>query len=70
MASFPAEMLQVMLDSREIAVSGDRPTVINVGEARDILSVPIQTAILGQDPSAALEEAHTEFQALIDSENE
>ena len=70
MASFPAEMLQVMLDSREVAVSGDRPTVINVGEARDILSVPIQTAILGQDPSAALEEAHTEFQALIDSENE
>ena len=70
MASFPEEMLQVMLDSREVAVSGDRPTVINVGEARDILSVPIQTAILGQDPTAALEEADAEFQALIDSENE
>lgn len=69
MASFPADMLQAMIDSRSVAVAGDRPTVINVGEARDILSVPIQAAILGNDFQPLLEEAHNEFQALIDSEN-
>ena len=69
MASFPADMLQAMINSRSVAVAGDRPTVINVGEARDILSVPIQAAILGNDFQPLLEEAHNEFQALIDSEN-
>lgn len=69
MASFPADMLQAMLDSRSIAIGGDRPTVINVSEARDILSVPIQAAILGEDPTARLAEAHKQFQALIDAEN-
>ena len=68
MSSFPPEMLQAMLDSREIAISGDRPTVINVGEARDILSVPIQAAMLGEDPTERLAEAHEAFQALIDAE--
>lgn len=69
MATFPADMLQAMIDSRNVAVAGDRPTVINVGEARDILSVPIQAAILGEDYAPLLEKAHNDFQALIDSEN-
>lgn len=70
MATFAPEMLQAMIDSRNIAIGGDRPTVINVGEARDILSVPIQAAILGEDPTAELADAHEKFQALIDKENQ
>lgn len=70
MASFAPEMLQAMIDSRNIAIGGDRPTVISVGEARDILSVPIQAAILGEDSTAALADAHEKFQALIDKENQ
>lgn len=69
MSVFAPDMLQTMLDSRTVAIGGDRPTVINVGEARDIISVPLQAAILGGDPSDALTEAHEKFQALIDSEN-
>lgn len=69
MASFPVDMLQAMVDSRSVAIAGDRPTVINVGQARDILSVPIQAAILGEDFLPLLEEAHNEFQELIDSES-
>ena len=69
MSVFAPDMLQTMLDSRTVAIGGDRPTVINVGEARDTISVPLQVAILGGDPSDALAEAHEKFQALIDSEN-
>ena len=70
MASFDPDMLAAMLESRGIAVSGDRPTVINVGEARDIISVPIQAAMMGKDYTKLLEEAHTKFQELIDKENQ
>ena len=66
--SFQPEMLKAMTESREVAVAGDRPTVIGVSQARDILSVPIQEAIMGNDPADALKEADKEFQELIDSE--
>jgi multiple sugar transport system substrate-binding protein len=69
MAAFAPDMLKAMIESRSIAIGGDRPTVINVGEARDILSVPIQAAIMGEDPTDALAQAHTKFQELIDKEN-
>ena len=69
MAAFAPEMLQAMIDSRGIAIGGDRPTVINVGEARDILSVPVQAAIMGEDPTQMLADAHAKFQELIDKEN-
>jgi len=69
MSAFDPQMLAAMLESRSVAIAGDRPTVINVGEARDIISIPVQAAILGEDPAKALEEAHKEFQALIDKEN-
>jgi multiple sugar transport system substrate-binding protein len=66
---WPAELLDAMTKSREIAVAGDRPTVINVVQARDIISVPILEAIQGRDPTAAAKKANDEFQALIDKEN-
>lgn len=69
MSAFEPQMLEAMLASRNVAIAGDRPTVINVGEARDIISIPIQAAILGDDPSDELLAAHEEFQALIDREN-
>lgn len=68
-AAWPADLLVAMTASREVAVAGDRPTVINVVQARDIISVPILEAISGKDPTAAAQKAHTEFQALIDKEN-
>ena len=67
--SWPADLLDAMIRSREIAVAGDRPTVINVVQARDIISVPILEAIQGKDPTEAANKAHKEFQALIDKEN-
>jgi multiple sugar transport system substrate-binding protein len=68
-ASWPPELLKAMTASREVAVAGDRPTVINVVQARDIVSIPILEAIAGKDPTAAAQKANAEFQALIDKEN-
>ena len=67
--NWPAELLAAMIKSREVAVAGDRPTVINVVQARDIISGPILAAIQGKDPTEAANKAHKEFQALIDKEN-
>ena len=66
---WPKELLDVMIKSREIAVAGDRPTVINVVQARDIISLPILAAIQGLDPTEAANKANKDFQALIDKEN-
>ncbi len=66
---WPEDLLDAMVRSREVAVAGDRPTVINVVQARDIISVPIIEAIMGNDPTKAANRAHQEFQALIDKEN-
>ena len=66
---WPPELLKAMIKSREVAVAGDRPTVINVVQARDIISGPILAAIQGKDPTEAAGKAHKEFQALIDKEN-
>lgn len=68
MSAFDPQMLKAMQDSRAIAIGGDRPTVIAVGEARDIISVPIQAAIMNEDPASAIADAHQKFQALIDKE--
>jgi len=66
---WPPDLLDAMIRSREVAVAGNLPTVINVVQARDIISVPILAAIQGQDPTDAANKAHKEFQELINKEN-
>lgn len=66
---WPGDLMDAMIRSREVAFPGDRPTVINVVQARDIISVPIIEAIMGNDPTEAANNAHKEFQELIDKEN-
>ncbi|GAC1364796.1 MAG: ABC transporter substrate-binding protein [Ktedonobacteraceae bacterium] len=46
----------------------DRPLVVQVGKARDIIGSAIVAAIEGKDVSAAVQQANSQFQALIDSE--
>lgn len=67
--SWPAELVEVMVESNKIAKGYDRPRVINVAEARDILSRPILIGFQGGDIEAAARVANAEFQALIDEEN-
>lgn len=66
---FPAELAEVMRASTEIGVDHDRPQVINVGEARDIVGLPIVEGINGGDVTATLEQAQQDFQSFLDDEN-
>lgn len=67
---YPSELVEVITKSSEIGVGVDRPQVIGVAEARDIISAPISAAIEGLDFKAEADRAQQLFQELIDKENE
>lgn len=46
----------------------DRPLVVQVSQARDIIGSAIVAAIEGKDVNAAASQANTQFQALLDKE--
>jgi len=46
----------------------DRPVMIQVVQARDIIGTVIVAAIEGKDVSAAAQQANIQFQALLDKE--
>jgi multiple sugar transport system substrate-binding protein len=49
-------------------VGHDRPEVVTVGKAREIVGEPIVASITGADASAAADSAHDAFQKFLDSE--
>ena len=66
--SWPTELVDVINKSNAVGVGWDRPRVINVTQARDIVSGPILVGFEGGDVAAAAKKANAEFQALIDGE--
>ncbi|MFC4597259.1 ABC transporter substrate-binding protein [Cohnella hongkongensis] len=66
---FPPELVEVALENFKIGVGHDRPQVISVGEAREIIGDIVVKAMLGEDIQAAADKANKDFQALIDKEN-
>ncbi|MBN2469545.1 MAG: sugar ABC transporter substrate-binding protein [Anaerolineae bacterium] len=68
LGGFPADLAEAILVNAEVGVGFDRPRVIRVGEARDIVGLPIVVSIEGGDLAAALEEAHASFQAFLEEE--
>ncbi len=66
--SFPPQLVQVILDSAKDAMPYDRPNVIAVGEARDIIGLVVVTSIEGGDVRAAAKKANADYQALLDRE--
>lgn len=67
--AFPEELVEVISASNEIGKEYDRPLVIKVNEARDIIGSVIVTGIEGGNVEAAAQQANKEFQALLDEEN-
>lgn len=67
-ANFPPQLVEVIMASSANAMPYDRPNVIGVGEARDIIGSVIVTAIQGGDVSSAAARANREYQALLDRE--
>ncbi|KIL40467.1 ABC transporter substrate-binding protein [Gordoniibacillus kamchatkensis] len=66
--SFPPELVNVISKSNELGKAYDRPILINVGEARDVIGSVIVTAISGEDVEKAAKQANQQFQAIIDKE--
>lgn len=67
-AKFPPQLVTVIAKSGKIGAPYDRPAVIAVGQARDIVGSVIVTAIEGGDVKAVAEKANKEYQALLDQE--
>ncbi|MHA6696109.1 ABC transporter substrate-binding protein [Homoserinimonas sp. A520] len=67
-ADYPADLVEAIKGSTEGGVGYDRPLVISVAEAREIVGMPIVVSITGGDVDAAIEEAQAKFQAFLDDE--
>ena len=65
---FPADLLDVMVKSRETGVGHNRPQVIQVARASEVVSGPITAAINGQDVEAAAKIAQKNLQEIIEED--
>ncbi|MDQ0819349.1 multiple sugar transport system substrate-binding protein [Arthrobacter sp. V4I6] len=65
---FPQEVIDAVEFGAKNGVPYDRPRLIKVGEARDVVGGPMVVAIQGGDVEAAAKTAAKEFQAMIDVE--
>jgi multiple sugar transport system substrate-binding protein len=65
---FTPEFISVNQKSAEIGVPYDRPVMIKVQQARDIIGNVIAVAIEGGDVAKAAHEANAQFQKLLDEE--
>jgi multiple sugar transport system substrate-binding protein len=67
-AGFPQGYIPVIIESTKNGVGHDRPEVIKVGEARDVVSDIIIKGLVGEDIKAAADKANQDFQTIIDKE--
>ncbi|MCL2000693.1 MAG: sugar ABC transporter substrate-binding protein [Planctomycetes bacterium] len=66
--NFPTDLAKILAKQGEYAVGTDRPSVVAVQEARDILGEAVVTSILGGDYQAAAKIANERFQGILDRE--
>jgi len=66
--AFSKDLADVMNEASRIGVGYDRPLVVNVGEARDIIGEVIVTSIEGGNVENAAKAANAKFQELLDKE--
>ncbi|SDB85139.1 carbohydrate ABC transporter substrate-binding protein, CUT1 family [Sanguibacter gelidistatuariae] len=69
LASFPADLAESMRLNAENGIGHDRPEVIQVGRARDIVGRPLVAGILGQDVAPVARDADTEFAEFLVRDN-
>ena len=68
-STYPKDLAAAIAVSTKNGVGHDRPLVINVPQAREIVGQPIVDAITGKDSAAAADAAQKAFQKLLDDEN-
>jgi multiple sugar transport system substrate-binding protein len=64
-AAFPPDLAASMEAGTATGVPRDRPDVVQVGRARDIVGRPMVAAVLGQDVVAAARDASDEFDDFL-----
>ncbi|MHA7272897.1 ABC transporter substrate-binding protein [Arthrobacter sp. TMT4-20] len=69
-STYPEDLTAAIEASAENGVGYDRPLVINVAEAREVVGDPIVIGITGGDVDAAADAASESFQAFLDDERE
>jgi multiple sugar transport system substrate-binding protein len=67
-ATYPKDLAAAIAVSTKIGVGHDRPQVVKVAEAREVVGQPIVDAITGSDPAAAADTAQQGFQKILDDE--
>ncbi|WP_231494856.1 sugar ABC transporter substrate-binding protein [Cellulomonas sp. KRMCY2] len=68
-ADYPEDLVAAIAVSTEQGVGHDRPLVVKVAEAREIVGQPLVDAITGKDAGASADTANTAFQAFLDDAN-
>lgn len=66
--TYPKDMANAIAISTKDGVGYDRPQVVKVAAAREIVGQPIVDAITGKDPAASADAAQGPFQKLLDDE--
>ncbi|PYI65394.1 ABC transporter substrate-binding protein [Arthrobacter livingstonensis] len=67
-STYPKDLAEAIAFSAEHGVGHDRPLVIAVGKAREIVGEPIVTAITGGDSAAAAATSNDAFQKFLESD--
>lgn len=67
-STYPKDLADAISASAKNGVGHDRPEVVTVGKAREIVGAPIVATITGGDAAAAANDAQTAFQSFLDSE--
>ncbi len=67
--AFPAELAQAMQVNARRGIGYDRPRVLQVGRARDIIGRPLVAAILGESVRPVARDAHAEFADFLVRDN-
>ncbi|UKA71615.1 ABC transporter substrate-binding protein [Arthrobacter sp. FW306-06-A] len=67
-STYPKDLADAIAASAKNGVGHDRPEVVTVGKAREIVGAPIVATITGADTAAAANDAQTAFQTFLDSE--
>jgi multiple sugar transport system substrate-binding protein len=67
-ASYPKDLVEAIAASTKDGVGHDRPLVVKVAQAREIVGQPIVDAITGKDAAASADAANEAFQKFLDDE--
>lgn len=63
--SLPTDFVTALTSSTKVGIGHDRPVVVQVGRARDIVGGPITVAIQGGDVQAAADQAQADFEKFL-----